>query len=114
MAPTAQAKAYTIAVAEAWENHWRGLRLPIPEPLTGRLRVLILVHPHQEGIDIANREKAVCDALTNCHCWVDDKYIDAIGILRARILRPTGALDVIVSTIKDTQQRTLFETEEKF
>jgi Holliday junction resolvase RusA-like endonuclease len=96
LAPTAAAEAYPIAVAEAWSRHWHG---KLPDPLTGRLRVRVIVHPARRGSDIANREKALSDALTDCGCWRDDGLIDDIHLIRGAIVPETGAMDVIVEVI---------------
>ena len=93
LADTAAAGAYRIAVAEFWDAHWN--HQP-PEPLTGRIAIYFTVHLTRRGGDIFNREKALCDALTACGCWVDDAQIDAGGVLRGRVLPPTGAMDVII------------------
>jgi crossover junction endodeoxyribonuclease RusA len=58
----------------------------VPAPLTGRLAVHILLCPpaNQQDAkwDIANREKLLCDALTQQRVWVDDSQIDWLSIAR--------------------------------
>jgi crossover junction endodeoxyribonuclease RusA len=56
------------------------------EPLTGRLDVMIELLPPKrlqgKAWDIANREKVLCDLLTEQRIWLDDSQIDRILIIR--------------------------------
>lgn len=88
------ARKYTKAAAAA---------LPVgrvAKPLTGRLLVWLTMHPPAKLAkggqvwDIANREKALCDALTRQRVWLDDSQIDGLVILRGA---PSGAGKVAVT-----------------
>jgi crossover junction endodeoxyribonuclease RusA len=96
LVPSTQFNAYKKAVAKFWGDHWKGCP---PEPLTGRLRVLILVHQVRKGGDVANREKALCDSLSECGAWGDDSQIDDLRVLRGDVIPGVGALDVTIETI---------------
>lgn len=98
LVPSTEYNAYKDAVARAWREHWHGWP---PEPLQGRLRVLIVVHQARNGGDIANREKAICDALSECGAWIDDQQIDDLRMIRGAVVKGTGALDVTIETISE-------------
>lgn len=93
LADSAAAEAYRIVVAELWDALWPDGK---PLPLTGRLRVRYVVHFPRLGCDVENRSKAMCDALTACGAWGDDKQIDGIHGVRGSLLPPFGAMDVEV------------------
>jgi Holliday junction resolvase RusA-like endonuclease len=95
---SAEGRAYTKAVAASWQNHWKGWP---PEPLTGRLRLLVVVHFARKGGDIANREKALSDSLTACKAWIDDGQIDDLRFLRGSVIPGTGAMDVTIEIIPE-------------
>jgi Holliday junction resolvase RusA-like endonuclease len=88
--------AYAEAVARFWKAHYNGWP---PPPLTGRLRVLAIVHMARNDGDVANREKALCDALTECGAWADDGLIDDIHFIRGDVIPGIGALDVVIEVI---------------
>lgn len=73
------AREYKIAAANALPTR--------VEPLTGRLRVLVVLHPPESygkrKFDIANREKCMIDTLTEQRVWLDDSQIDEITFVRA-------------------------------
>lgn len=74
------ARVYKARVA-AW--------LPVGpvRPLTGRLIVWMTLHPPatlEQVWDIANREKALMDALTAQRVWVDDSQIDSLMLVRGK------------------------------
>ncbi|MFB3894314.1 MAG: hypothetical protein ACE15C_20100, partial [Phycisphaerae bacterium] len=48
--PSHEAEAYVLACQEAWKSHWKGWP---PDPLGGRLRVLMTVYTRQAGGDVA-------------------------------------------------------------
>lgn len=56
------------------------------DPLRGRLCVTMLMRPplqlKNRAMDIANREKLVCDCLTKQRVWLDDSQIDMMLIAR--------------------------------
>ena len=91
-----QYNAYEEAVALFWKAHFKGWP---PQPLMGRLRVLVIVHQARKGGDIANREKSLCDALTACKAWEDDGQIDDIHFVRGDVIPGIGALDVTIEVI---------------
>jgi len=81
---SSEGQAYKAAVATAWLAHWKGWP---PEPLTGRLRLLISVSYFTcAKIDLDNRIKPLQDALTDCKVWVDDSQIDDIRAIRGLVV----------------------------
>lgn len=71
-------------------------------PIEGRVRITAVVHPQRNGtFDIANREKALCDAFTKAGVWRDDCQIDALRLHRGVVVRPAGRLRVLVEEIAD-------------
>lgn len=96
LVPTTEYNAYKAAVAKAWKNHFNGWP---PDPLTCRLRVRVVVHQARNGGDVANREKALCDALTEAEVWVDDELIDDIHLVRGAVVKDTGAMDVTIESM---------------
>ena len=103
LVPSTEYIAYKQAVAAAWKAHWGGPRLlPLPPPpLTGRLRVLIVVRQARNGGDVANREKALVDSLVECGVMADDEQIDDLRVLRGPIIKGAGALDVTIEVISE-------------
>lgn len=97
LVPSTQYNAYKEAVADFWKAHNNGR---LPRPITGRLRLLAVVHMTRNGGDVANREKALCDSMTECGVWLDDEQIDDVRFIRGAVLPPVGALDVIVESIE--------------
>ena len=68
--------------------------------LSGPLAVTIIVHPPDlRKRDIANTEKAVCDALTHARVWRDDSQIHELHLYRAGVDRPMGRIDVEIEEI---------------
>ena len=98
LAPSTEYNVFKEAVEAAWRAHWSG---GLPRPLTGRLRVRVIVHQSRNGGDVANREKALCDALTECGVWLDDDQIDDLHLVRGSVLPRTGAVDVEIETIPE-------------
>lgn len=74
----------------------------VAPPLTGRLLVWLTLHPpaslRNKVLDIANREKLLCDVLTKQRVWLDDSQIDCMVIQRGE---PSGAgrVEVAIHTI---------------
>lgn len=94
---TCEARAYKKAVSCFWRRRWDGR---LPEPLTGRLRLLVTISFPQEGRnDLSNRIKPLEDALTDCGVWLDDSQIDDERVFRGPICRPLGYMDVTVEVI---------------
>lgn len=94
---SAAGRAYCEAVEWFWTQHWKGWT---PEPLTGRLRLLVVVHMARNGGDVSNRWKALEDALTACRAWIDDSQVDDERMIRGSVVPGTGAMDVIIETIE--------------
>lgn len=74
----------------------------VAPPLTGRLLVWLTLHPpaslRNKVLDIANREKILCDVLTKQRVWLDDSQIDCMVIQRGEP-RGTGCVEVAIHTI---------------
>ncbi len=95
---SAEGRAYFKAVEAAWLRHFDGWP---PEPLTGQIRLLVVVHMARNGrSDVSNRIKALEDALTECGAWTDDSHIDDLHPIRGAVIPPTGAMDVIIEVIE--------------
>jgi Holliday junction resolvase RusA-like endonuclease len=97
LVPSTEYNVYKKAVASCWIKLWKGWP---PEPLTGKLRVRAVVHLTQYGGDTINRDEALCDALTECGCWVDDEQVKDLHVVEGSVITDTGAIDVIVETIE--------------
>lgn len=56
------------------------------EPLRGRLAVWLQLSPPvgARKLDVANREKLLCDTLTEQRVWLDDEQIDMLVIVRGK------------------------------
>jgi crossover junction endodeoxyribonuclease RusA len=94
-----EGQAYKAAVKAAWFTRWKGWP---PEPLAGRIRLLITVgYFDRRSIDLDNRVKPLQDALTECGVWIDDDQVDDLRIMRGPIVKPTGAMDVIIESIPE-------------
>ncbi len=94
---SSEGQAYKAAVAAAWRAHWKGWT---PEPLTGRLRLLISVSYFTcAKIDLDNRIKPLQDALTECGVWADDSQIDDLRAIRGTVVEKPGYMDVTIETI---------------
>jgi Holliday junction resolvase RusA-like endonuclease len=98
LVPSTEYNVYKQAVAAAWRAHWKGW---LPEPLTGRLRVLIVVHQARRGGDVANREKGLLDALVECGAIADDSQVDDLRLFRGVVIPKTGAVDLTVEVISE-------------
>jgi Holliday junction resolvase RusA-like endonuclease len=106
---SAQGRAYIQAVAAFWGEHFAGR---LPRPLTGSLRLSVICHMARRGTsDLSNRWKALEDALTACGAWEDDGQIDDERMLRGAVVRPVGAMDVLIEPKPGERQGTLFDTE---
>ena len=96
---SSEGRAYFEAVEFFWRRHFEGWP---PEPLTGRIRLLVEVHMARAGkSDVSNRMKALEDALVQCGAIVDDSLIDDLRLLRGSIISQTGAMDVILEVIEE-------------
>jgi Holliday junction resolvase RusA-like endonuclease len=96
---SSEGQAYVDAVDAAWRAHFKGWP---PDPLTGRLRLLIVWHFAREGKqDGSNRLKALEDALTKCGAYLDDSQIDDEHWLRGSVIPGTGAADITIETIRE-------------
>lgn len=106
---SAQGRAYFDAVDVFWRRHFDGRP---PRPLAGRLRLLVLCHMARRGVsDLSNRWKALEDALTECGAWKDDGQIDDGHMVRGAVVRPVGAMDVLIEPLPGERQGSLFELE---
>jgi crossover junction endodeoxyribonuclease RusA len=74
----------------------------VPAPLTGRLIVdMNLIAPAaltNKDWDICNREKLMCDFLTDQRVWLDDSQIDEMTIRREAPHAdfPKGVVDIFI------------------
>lgn len=61
-------------------------QLGATQPIVGRLAVILrMFPPSKRKRDIANYEKACCDAMTSAGVWADDEQIDHLEIIRREI-----------------------------
>lgn len=75
-------------------------QLGLIKPLEGRLAVSITIHPRDRRmIDLDNRLKAGLDALTHAGVYQDDSQIDELKVTRGEIVKPSGAMVVVVSPL---------------
>lgn len=76
----------------------------VPPPMAGRLWVWLTFHPPakvaRQPWDIANREKLLCDVLTQQRVWVDDSQIDVLVLQRGEPTA-TGHVAVHIVTIPE-------------
>ena len=92
-----EGQAYQKAAAWFWSRHCGGV---LPEPLTGRIRLLLVVHMARNGrADISNRLKPLEDALTAAGVWLDDAQVDDEHLVRGDVIPGTGAMDVTIEVI---------------
>lgn len=69
-------------------------------PLTGRLAVLVELFPDsRRRMDVMNREKPLCDALTHAGIWLDDSQIDDFRIVRREVTKG-GSVRVEIQQIE--------------
>jgi len=93
-----EGKAYHAAVKAAWLAHFKGWP---PEPLTGPLRLFVLVHYYDaREIDLDNRVKALQDALAGARAFVNDTQIKHLSVREGPIIKPFGCVDVWLETIE--------------
>jgi len=79
-----KAREYRKAAVEAI-----GQRLPI----TSRTAVSILLcAPTRRSYDLDNHVKAILDALTHAHFWLDDSQVDRLTVVRGFPGKPGSAL----------------------
>lgn len=96
---SSEGRAYKEAVRVFWCTHWKSRP---PKPLTGRLRLLVVVHMARNGeADISNRIKPLEDALADCGAYATDGQIDELRVLRGEVVPGTGAMDVTIETISE-------------
>jgi crossover junction endodeoxyribonuclease RusA len=94
-----EAQAFREHVCRVWQTHWNGWP---PEPLTGRLRLCLLVHPRNAAeTDSDNRIKPTQDALAHAGVYANDSQIKSLRVEEGAICRPHGAIDVILETIPE-------------
>ena len=71
----------------------------VPPPLAGRLIVTLHLCPPaklaNKALDIANREKLLCDLLTEQRVWLDDSQIDVMLIVRG-LPDEKGFVDILI------------------
>jgi crossover junction endodeoxyribonuclease RusA len=71
----------------------------VPPPLTGRLVVTLYLCPPariaSKPWDVANREKLLCDLLTEQRVWLDDSQIDVMLIVRG-LPDDKGYVDILI------------------
>lgn len=71
----------------------------VPPPLAGRLVVTLHLCPPpgvaRKAWDVANREKLLCDLLTEQRVWLDDSQIDVMLIVRG-LPDEQGFVDVLI------------------
>ena len=94
---SAAGRAYCEAVKFFWRQHCGG---ETPEPLTGRLRLLVVVHMTQHrDTDLDNRIKPLQDAMQEAGIFQDDAQIDDLRVLRGDVIAGTGALDATLEVV---------------
>lgn len=93
---TSEGQEYHAAVKHLWIARWKGRP---PEPLTGRLRLLVsIVFATSPPPDLDNRVKPLQDALVYAGAFADDNQVDDLRVIRAaRVARP-GWMDVTIET----------------
>ena len=93
--------AFRQHVAEVWSLYYVARFTYKPAPLTGRLRLLLVVHPRNAGVmDQGNRLKALEDALTFAGIWQDDFQVKSHRIEAGEVIRPHGAIDVVIESME--------------
>jgi crossover junction endodeoxyribonuclease RusA len=72
-------------------------------PLRGRLAVLLTLHApaklENKPWDVFNREKLLCDLLTEQRVWLDDSQIDDGRVKRGAVDSGAGYVDVLIEEI---------------
>jgi crossover junction endodeoxyribonuclease RusA len=69
--------------------------------LGGRLQVWIYCRPPDERArDLDNLPKGILDGLKHAGVIHDDKFIDELHIVRERVLRPCGEVEVMIAEIR--------------
>lgn len=90
---SAAAREWKIAAANALP------RGRVPAPLAGRLIVTLHLCPPtklaRKAWDVANREKLLCDLLTEQRVWLDDSQIDVMLIVRG-LPDDKGYVDILI------------------
>lgn len=95
---SAEGRAYHKAIDQLWWRHWKGKP---PEPLTGRLRLLITtVAPRNGEMDLDNRIKPLQDAMKEAGVFINDSQIDDLRTIRGTPCFP-GWMDVVIETISE-------------
>jgi Holliday junction resolvase RusA-like endonuclease len=97
LASSGEYEAYKAVVAKLWKAHWN--ERP-PAPLTGRLRILAIVHQSRRGGDILNREKTCIDSLVQCGAFLDDEQIDDAHFIRGAVVSG-GCIDLTIEVIPE-------------
>jgi crossover junction endodeoxyribonuclease RusA len=68
--------------------------------LTGRLCVAVRVHPaDRRRQDLDNRLKSLLDCLAHAGIYEDDSQIDRLTIERGPIVKPAGAMQVVITEL---------------
>jgi len=62
-------------------------RLGVIRPLTGRIRLQIVLHCRNKSSDIDNRVKPLLDALQGARAYVNDNQVDEFHVMRAAVKR---------------------------
>ncbi len=94
---TGEGQEYHAAVKRLWVAHWNGWP---PEPLTGRLRLLVaIVFGTNPPPDLDNRVKPLQDALVGAGAFLDDNQIDDLRVIRCKTVQKPGWMDVTIETI---------------
>ena len=92
------------AAARAWKKTAANA-LPTGHvvPLTGRLRVTLMLYPparlKNKAWDVFNREKLLCDLLTEQRVWLDDSQIDCGIVVRGAPDAGAGYVDVMIQEL---------------
>ena len=94
-----EGQAYQEAVRRVWRDANKGWT---PEPLTGRLRLLVtVVFPRNDTPDLDNRIKSLQDAMAESGIYGNDNQIDDLRAIRGPVAKP-GWVDVVIETITET------------
>ena len=74
-----------------------------PKTIMGRVRLdIVLYPPDRRKLDIDNRLKALCDAITDAHVWRDDEQIDEIHMVRGTV-KSGGSVRVWIEELEPKQ-----------
>ena len=94
-----EAVAFREHVASVWRSYWNGYP---PEALTGKIRLCLLVHPRSAAeTDSDNRIKPTQDALAHAGVYANDCQVKSLRVDEGAVVRPHGAIDVIVEVIPE-------------